>query len=89
MSEIRTLDPMALKELVYSTASEMAAKGPSWAQDMVVLRAVGDRVAANGTLDLDTEQRILTAWHQLFHENKLSWGYNLDNPHYPFFHIPK
>jgi len=30
---------------------------------------------------------ILNAWHDLFAERKLAWGYDLDNPSSPFFHV--
>ncbi|MGH7171465.1 MAG: hypothetical protein ACRELF_12170 [Gemmataceae bacterium] len=35
------------------------------------------------------EQLILTCWHDLFRLGWLSWGYNLDNPDTPFFHVPQ
>jgi hypothetical protein len=34
------------------------------------------------------EQVVLGCWHELFREDRLAWGYNLDNPGDPFFHIP-
>src|SRR5580693_5339983 len=33
--------------------------------------------------------RSYTCWHELFQEGTLSWGYDLDNPDAPFFHIPR
>ncbi len=33
------------------------------------------------------ETEILTQWHELFRTGYLAWGYNLDNPSAPFFHI--
>ena len=40
-------------------------------------------------IDLDLQQAILTCWHDLFRDGALSWGYDLDNPDPPFFHIPE
>jgi hypothetical protein len=54
----------------------------------VVLGEIADRLAARrGQLDLATQQAILNAWHDLFVEKRLAWGYDLDNPGAPFFHV--
>jgi len=37
--------------------------------------------------DFELRQAILNAWHDLFSEKKLVWGYDLDNPGSPFFHV--
>ena len=37
---------------------------------------------------LEEQQKILTVWHRLFAEGKLAWGYDLENPGSPFFHMP-
>jgi hypothetical protein len=77
-----------IKELVWQVAADSAEKGPGWAQEGVVLRAIHERVPKNGhDLDLKTQQAILNAWHDLFTEKKLAWGYDLDNPGSPFFHV--
>ncbi|MCI0683758.1 MAG: hypothetical protein L0Y71_16765 [Gemmataceae bacterium] len=78
-----------IKEIVWQVANESAAHGPGWAQEGVVLRAIGDRIAGGngGRLDPRTQQAILNAWHDLFLEKKLAWGYDLDNPNSPFFHV--
>jgi hypothetical protein len=78
-----------LKSLILRIATESAAQGPGWAQEGVVLRAVGDRIAAgrSGRPELEVQQAILNAWHDLFVEKKLAWGYDLDNPGSPFFHV--
>ena len=75
-----------IKELVFRIASESARRGPGWSQEGVVLREVSDRVQAPET-NLAVEQTILDAWHDLFTEKKLGWGYDLDNPNSPFFHV--
>jgi hypothetical protein len=38
--------------------------------------------------NVNQEQVILTCWHDLFREGRLSWGYDLNNPDAPFFHVP-
>jgi len=78
-----------IKSRVWDTAREAAEKGPGWAQESVVLRDVGKRLLDGETTEskLDLQQRILDAWYDLFAERKLGWGYDLDNPGSPFFHI--
>ena len=78
-----------IKSLVWRIASASAEQGPGWAQEGVVLRAVRDRLSGgrDGNPDLSIQQAILNAWHDLFEEKKLAWGYDLDNPGSPFFHV--
>ena len=76
-------------EFVFVTTLELSRKGLAYCQEAVVLREIGERLRAKGlTVDLPTQQAVLRAWHGLFHDHKLSWGYNLDNPSWPFFHVP-
>jgi hypothetical protein len=30
---------------------------------------------------------LLTAWHDLFRKGILAWGFDVDNPAAPFFHL--
>ena len=77
-----------IKELVWQVARNLAARGAGWSQEGVVLREVGDQLSEQwGSLALLIHQNILNAWHDLFAEKKLAWGYDLDNPDSPFFHI--
>jgi hypothetical protein len=78
-----------IKALIWQIASESAENGPGWAQEGVVLREVGDRISngRGGHPDLRVQQMILNGWHDLFTEKKLVWGYDLDNPNSPFFHV--
>jgi hypothetical protein len=77
-----------IRELVWQVATESAAKGPGWAQEGVVLRAIYERAArSTNKIDLKTQQAILNVWHDLFMEKKLVWGYDMDNPGSPFFHV--
>ena len=75
-----------LRDLVYNVAKELSGRGPGWAQQKAVLWEVMNRQNASG--DEKLEQQILTCWHDLFRIGRLSWGYNIDNPDAPFYHIP-
>lgn len=78
-----------LKTIVWEAAKSASERGPGWAQEGVVLRAIADRVSGGYGLrpDLATQRAILDAWHDLFTQRRLSWGYDLDNPGSPFFHV--
>jgi hypothetical protein len=77
-----------IKQLVLRVAVEAAHKGSGWSQEGVVIREVGSRLAQKGhDPDLATQQAVLEAWHDLFSEKKLAWGFDLDNPNAPFFHV--
>lgn len=76
-----------IKTMVWRVATESAQQGPGWAQEGVVLRAVRERIPRAARPDLRLERMILNAWHDLFTEKKLAWGYDLDNPGSPFFHV--
>jgi hypothetical protein len=67
-------------------AEEHIAQGPGFAQEGVVIREAATRLGIAG--DTMREQELLTCWHDLFREGKLSWGYDIDNPSSPFFHKP-
>ncbi len=80
-----------LKEKVLEAARSCAMRGPGYAQQRPVLDEVAGEFGGGmyTRLDLDVQQAILTCWHDLFREGTLSWGYDLDNPDPPFFHIPE
>jgi hypothetical protein len=80
-------DSTELSKLILDTAKELAALGPGFAQQSSVLCKVRERTPNNS--DIGVQQQILTAWHNLFREGQLSWGYNLDNPDAPFYHVPR
>ena len=86
-----TIDDTALKQKVLETAKECARRGPGYSQQRPVLDAVASTFGGNmwTKLDVGIQQAILTCWHDLFREGALSWGYDLDNPDPPFFHIPE
>lgn len=81
----------SLKQQVLDAARQCARRGLGYSQQRPVLDEVAGMVAGNTytRLDLDRQQAILTCWHDLFREGILSWGYDLDNPDPPFFHIPE
>ena len=85
------IDYTALKQKVFEAAKECARGGPGYSQQRPVFDAVAGAAGGNmwTRLDLDFQQAILTCWHDLFREGVLSWGYDLDNPDAPFFHIPE
>jgi hypothetical protein len=79
-----------LKQKVFQAARSCAMRGPGYAQQGPVLDEVAsDFGGMYARLDLEAQQAILTCWHDLFREGSLSWGYDLDNPDLPFFHIPE
>jgi hypothetical protein len=79
-----------LKQKVLEAARQCARRGPGYSQQRLVLDEVANSQGGSPfiTLDLGLQQAILTCWHDLFREGALSWGYDLDNPDPPFFHIP-
>lgn len=56
-------------------------------QDNSVFTEVRQKLNIANSHDIDIEQAILTYWHDLFRMGYIAWGYNLDNPSPPFFHI--
>jgi hypothetical protein len=78
-----------IREMVWGVAREAASLGSGWAQEGFVLRTIRDRINGGNTgrPDLRLQQMVLNAWHDLFVEKKLVWGYDLDNPGAPFFHV--
>ena len=76
-----------IKRMVLQIAVESAKKGPGWSQEGVVLREVGDRIKNEQADRAVNHQLILDAWHDLFAEKELGWGYDLSNPSSPFFHV--
>jgi hypothetical protein len=77
-----------LLNLIFDVAVMQSQKGPGWAQQASVLGEVANRIGIARNDDR-MQQRILTCWHDLFRLGRLSWGYNIDNPDAPFFHVPE
>jgi hypothetical protein len=74
-----------MKDQVLKVAVEMFQRGPGYSQEASVFREMRQRL--NIGYDPGMEQNVLTCWHDLFLEKRLSWGYNFDNPNAPFFHV--
>jgi hypothetical protein len=74
-----------IEETLLEKARELYEQGPGWAQESVVLREVATQLRMAG--DLNRQQALLDIWHRLFHQGQLCWGYDLDNPSHPFFHL--
>jgi hypothetical protein len=85
-----SFDYAAVKQKVLKVAMQSAKKSASYSQQHHVLDQVASEFGGNPytKLDPDLQQAIVTCWHDLFREGTLSWGYDLDNPDPPFFHIP-
>jgi hypothetical protein len=79
------MDVSNLKSALLAIAKECIDQGPGFAQEPVVLRDAAQRLINNS--DLKEQQRLLTAWHDLFRDGALAWGYDIDNPSSPFFHV--
>ncbi len=73
-----------LAEKLLGIARECIDQGPGYAQEPVVLREAAEQLQIR---DLKEQQRLLTTWNDLFRDGWLAWGYNIDNPSSPFFHI--
>jgi hypothetical protein len=87
-----SIDYEALKQAVLQAAKECAGRGPGYSQQRPVLDTVATTIGGGNMwtrLPLELQQAILTCWHDLFQDGALSWGYDLDNPDPPFFHIPE
>jgi hypothetical protein len=87
IAETREVSQPIDSDLLLRLARECIALGPGYAQDMVVLRMAAERLGVGA--DLERQQRLLTAWHDLFRSGQLAWGYDVDNPTAPFFHLPR
>jgi hypothetical protein len=74
-----------IKQWLLDKAKEVCAIGPGYTQEGVVLREAREHFNAK---DLETEQEILDCWHELFLERRIAWGYDLDNPGFPFIRLP-
>jgi hypothetical protein len=74
------------RKLLLDIASEALDLGPGFAQEGYVLGEV--RRKLNLRENLKGEQQVLDAWHDLFKQGELAWGYDLTNPQSPFFHKP-
>jgi len=63
---------------------EVKKDGPGYMQSRSVLRRVAKELKAE---DTDSQQAILTIWHDLFRSGIVAPGCNLDNPELPHIHL--
>lgn len=84
MSEEEAAD---IKAILLEIAKASVAEGPGFAQEPVVLREAFRRLSMGS--DLAKQQLLLDLWHELFREGTLSWGYDINNPGAPFFHLAR
>lgn len=78
-------DQRPYKAQLLKVAKEAVEQGPGFGQQGYVLRTVAEQLGVKGS---DQEQKLLTAWYELFRDGELSWGYDLSNPGPPFIHVP-
>jgi hypothetical protein len=87
MGKTKELTKEQIENLVWKHAKEAAEQGEGYAQEGVVMRQIADDLSIQWDADITVQHRVLDAWHDLFAKKKLGWGFNLDNPGSPFFHI--
>jgi hypothetical protein len=76
-----------LREILLKIAREFVAQGAGYSQEMVVLREAAEQLGIDGPNNLREQQRLLTAWGELFRDGSLAWCYDIDSPGMPFFHF--
>jgi hypothetical protein len=76
-----------IRELLLSAVREVAPPGryDGAAQQGTVFKIVSEKLKLFS--DPETEQFVLTEWHDLFRTGYLAWGLNLGNANAPFFHL--
>lgn len=87
MGKTQELTEQQVKDLVWQRAKEAAEQGAGYAQEGVVMRLIADELGIRWDANLTVQQWVLDAWHDLFASKKLGWGFNLENPNSPFFHV--
>jgi hypothetical protein len=77
----------SIREVLLALVYEMEAKrqGGNLQQSTLMNAASATLVPVYGNRDL--EQAILTQWQELFRTGLLAWGFDLNNPNPPFFHL--
>jgi hypothetical protein len=91
---LNKLDDRELRSLMVQVATELARAGPQNV-DRTVLHEVARRLAPPnlppGVIyrpQLAGQQRLLRTWHGLFQDGTLAYGYSIDSPGLPWFHVP-
>lgn len=71
-----------MREILLTAISETLAEGYSL-QTVSILRNAGEKIGRSK----QSQEALLTAWHDLFRTGYLAWGSDLANPNPPFFHL--
>jgi hypothetical protein len=67
-------------------AANVASRGsPNNFQTGTILSRAANKLNIRG--DLETEQVLLTMWHDLFRQGMIAWGYDISNSQPPFCHL--
>lgn len=74
----------SMQEVLLAVISEHAERGGSLDSNSV-LKDAARQLKSLGVLESD--QALLTLWHDQFRNGRLAWGYNLQNNGPPFFHL--
>lgn len=72
-----------IRELLLEVVKEFSTKEGHFQQN-VILKEAAHRLGI--ARERDSEQALLTAWHDLFRNGHLAWGFDLSNPDSPFCH---
>lgn len=79
------MDGNTIRTTVLHVIEDKKNTGPGYFQQDSLLGEIATNLNIHHNVEL--EQALLTAWHDLFRLGYLSWGYNLSNPNPPFVHI--
>lgn len=74
-----------IKQVILDIIEETLEKPNQPLQQSSILTESAERLNIKDNIEL--EQLLLTEWNSLFRSGYLSWGYNLNNPNPPYFHI--
>ncbi len=79
----KNIDGHRIRQVMLETVDRQS--GGSNLQTGSVLQQTLDMLGLPSSLQ--TEQAILTIWHDLFRTGYLAWGHNISNPNPPFCHV--
>lgn len=81
------IEGQRIRGTLLEVVAEHAKNDDDSFQARTVLGETARRLGIHKNVDHELEQALLTYWHDLFRTGYLSWGYNLDNPDFPFCHL--
>ncbi len=79
------MDENQIRSVLLQVVSELAHSGSTLQQGQVLQRSAQRLGIHIGRIE--DQQALLTMWHDLFRNGHLAWGYNIDNPNPPFYHL--